>query len=119
MDKGTHIFGQGSIKPDAVFKFVATTLEIADIRVEFKNFTKCSKRLADVENALIGIAQEIGITVPQWKEASNKVIAARALQKTVTKRRRPSIVKDQRETELEERETNETTSPNAEETPSN
>ncbi len=106
MDNGPHIFGKkNSFDPNTIFKFVATTLEISDIRVTFRNFAKGASRLQAVENAMIGLAQDLGISIEDWKKATQEVLAARAKQ---AKAKKPSIVKDQKETELEEAEKDET-----------
>ena len=84
MDKGPHIFGKGTVNPDTVFKFVATTLELSNVRASFQNKTMGlkigAKRIQDIETAMIGLAQDFGISVKQWKEATAKVLAARKVQ---------------------------------------
>lgn len=96
MDEKTHIFGKGSNLPEnAIFRFVATTLEISDIRITFKNFKDGAKRLASVENAMIGLAQEIGITVQQWKDAQAKVLDAKALMAKTKNKGKLKVAKDE------------------------
>lgn len=92
MDNTTHIFGKGTVKPDTVFKFVATTLELSNIRAAFVNKTMGlktgAKRITDVENAMIGLAQDLGITVQQWKDATAKVLSA---QKVMNSKKAPKL----------------------------
>lgn len=78
----THIFGQGQLKPEVVYKLVAATLELGRIRdITLKNFPKAKKEMMSVEVTLIEVAKAAGIDEKLYRETVKKVLTLNSIKK--------------------------------------